>query len=108
MPGPYATVDELAAVLNITVANNNRGPLQACIDAASTEIDHHLAQEGIVEIDPGLLNRTNLNRAVEWWKAPDAGNNGVGYEAVGTVPPTSGFERHAAALLPLKVSWGLA
>lgn len=109
--GPYATAAELAAVLNITVTSTNTPALEACINAAAAEIDHHLAQDDFVEIDPGLLNRTNLNRAVEWWKAPSEYNSGVGVgipETGTLIKPQSGFERHALVLLPHKVSWGLA
>jgi len=109
--GPYCEVAEVAAELNIVVATNNEARLQACINVASTEIDHHLDDANFTagELDPGLLNRTNINRAIEWWKAPAAYNGGVGIPETGQLKtPQSGFERHAAALLPLKVSWGLA
>ena len=36
----YATVDELAAALRITVTAGNTAQLQSCLDAAAIEIDH--------------------------------------------------------------------
>lgn len=106
----YATPAELAGALNIMVTEANESALDACLDAAATEIDHHLAADTYVfDVDPGLLNRVNINRAIEWWKAPDAYNGNVGIEETGVlVTPASGFDRHAALLLPYKASWGLA
>jgi hypothetical protein len=105
----YATAAELAGVLNIDEGSANKPLLEACLNAAAAEIDHFLEQEGFVELDPGLLNRTNINRAVEWWKYPDAYGATVGTSETGTLtPPKAGFERHAAMLLPYKVSWGIA
>ena len=58
---------------------------------------------------PAIVTRTNVNRAVEWYKAPATYNGGIGFVETGALTaPQSGFERHAAALLPLKTSWGLA
>lgn len=109
---PYASVDDLAGALNITATAENTQNLEACLNAAAVEIDHHLdvaALGAIVELDPGLLARVNLNRAVEWYKSPDAYNGTVGYLEVGTLPPKlSGFERHAETLLPYRASWGIA
>jgi hypothetical protein len=108
---PYATVADLAVALNIAVTPANQTVLYDCLDAAATEIDHHLRLEGIIDADmpPSLIKRTNINRAVEWYKAPDTFNGGVGYVEVGQLQaPQSGFERHAAVLLPFKTSWGIA
>lgn len=110
----YATREELAAVLNVEITAKNEAILDACLNAATTEIDHYL--EGvtpgtvIIETDPGLLNRTCINRAVEWYKQPDLFGATVGYTEVGVLPNQvpSGFARHAAVLLPAKTAWGLA
>jgi len=102
----YATPDELATALAIRVTVENEQLLQDCLDAAATEIDHVLP----IMINPPdpLVNRTNVNRAVEWYKAPAAYNGGVGFDQTGVLTiPTSGFERHAAALLALKAQWGI-
>jgi acetylornithine deacetylase/succinyl-diaminopimelate desuccinylase-like protein len=107
----YATPDQLAVALDIRVTPANTDVLDACLEAAAAEIDHTLDR---LETDPlpvpapELVVRTNVNRAVEWYKAPAAYNGGVGYEQTGMLPsPTSGFERHAAVLVSLKQQWGI-
>lgn len=119
----YATIDQLAQALEIRVTDENAELLQDCLDAAAREIDHYLdvTVYAVQPVLPGqlpadvklpeepLLTRTNVNRGVEWYKAPATYNGGVGMVETGQlVAPTSGFERHAAALLPLKSAWGLA
>ena len=105
----YATVDELAAALEIRVTDENTDVLQACLDAATPEIDHILDGTDRRTRDDGqLVARVNINRAVEWCKAPATYNGGVGNTDAGTlVAPTSGFERHAAGHASrLEQSWG--
>lgn len=103
----YATSEQLAQALELTrITPEIEQLLVDCLDAAATEIDHVLP----VMVNPPdpLVVRTNINRAVEWFKAPAAYNGGVGIEQVGVLTvPASGFERHAAALLPLKSEWGI-
>jgi hypothetical protein len=104
----YATTADLADALNVVqVSTDMEIVLQACLDAATIEIDHFL--EDCLLVNPlttevaALLNRTNVNRAVEWYKAPATYNGGVGMAETGTIKaPTSGFERHWAALIPLR------
>ena len=105
----YATAAQLAEALEIRATTENSGLLGDCLDAAAAEIDHFLEGAPMVSPPPPLVVRTNVNRAVEWFKAPATYNGGVGYEATGVLAaPTSGFERHAAALLPYKQHWGIA
>jgi hypothetical protein len=105
----FATVDELADALGIKASSANQQVLEDCLDAAYVEIVHALGSAVYLDPPSGLLVRTNVNRAVEWYKAPAAANGGVGYVGIGTMQaPTSGFERHALVLLPYKVEWGLA
>jgi hypothetical protein len=108
----YATLDQLAEALRISVTAGNQQTLSDCLDAAAAEIDQVLVDS----VPPGeqtpeqqaLITRTNVNRAVEWWKAPDTYNGGVGYSDTGTMEaPKTGFERHAAAMLPVRVAWGV-
>lgn len=105
----YATVEQLAEALETRVTPENSTLLRDCLDAATIEIDHFLEYTEIY-IPPGaLLSRTCVNRAVEWFKAPATYNGGVGYVDTGVLnSPASGFERHAAALLPYKTGWGVA
>jgi hypothetical protein len=105
----YATPAQLAEALEIRVTTENQALLQSCVDAAAVEIDHFLEGQAIVSPPEALLVRTNVNRGVEWFKAPATYNGGVGYTDTGVLSaPTSGFERHAAALLPYKWDWGVA
>jgi hypothetical protein len=105
----YASIEQLAAALEIRPTTENSQLLRDCLDAAATEIDHFLEGVNIVNPAQGAIARTNINRAVEWFKAPATYNGGVGYTETGILPsPTSGFERHASALLPYKRNWGVA
>ena len=104
----YATPDDLANALEIRLTPENTGVLDDCLEAAAAEIDHCLEGTDMITPAPALVARTNVNRAVEWYKAPAAYNGGVGFGDTGTLEAPSGFERHAAALLPLQTSWGVA
>ena len=107
----YATPDDLAYALgDPRLATAVPELLESCLEAAAAEIDHALNRtDPLPDPPPALVARTNVNRAVEWFKAPDAYNGGVGFDQTGALPfPPSGFERHAAALRPLKQKWGLA
>lgn len=105
----YATPTQLAEALEIRVTTENQALLADCLDAAAIEIDHFLEGQAIIAPPDGMITRTNVNRAVEWFKAPAAYNGGVGYADTGVLTtPASGFERHASALLPYKVDWGVA
>ena len=117
----YATPEQLAVALETRVTEANRDFLQECLDAAAAEIDHSLDRtEALPDPLPvgteALLSSTNVNRAVEWYKAPATYNGGVGTTETGVLTaPTSGFARHAAVLLAgvdavggsLKQGWGL-
>lgn len=107
---PYATVAQLADALRIRVTTENTPILQGCLESAAAEIDAYLDRTTpMSDPRPELIVRTNVNRAVEWYKAPDTANGGVGFDQIGSVTtPTSGFDRHAATILPLKQQWGVA
>lgn len=106
----YATVDELAAALRVQVTPENTANLTACLAAAATEIDDALCRPADNPVDPAepLLNRVNLMRGVEWYKANDAafGFLGAGEDALRL--PRSTFARHAVTLTPLRARWGIA
>ena len=104
----YATPQDLADALEIRLTPENEQVLADCLDAAAAEIDHCLDDAPMIDPAPPIVARTNVNRAVEWYKAPAAFNGGVGFADIGTLEAPSGFERHAAALLPLQTSWGVA
>ena len=119
----YATVQELADALRVRVTEQNTPGLQACLDAAALEIDHEVDWRPVVQPLPGpgplelpadderlpLLNRVNLVRGVEWFKANDAAFGVIGYAETGALTaPRDAFNRHAFALLPVKERWGIA
>ena len=109
----YATIDELAAALRITVTAQNTAALEACLDAASVEIDAAIdrvdpAEPVPVDQEP-LLNRVNLVRGVEWFKSNDAAFGVVGTVDTGQLQaPRNGFNRHRSALRPVKQRFGVA
>lgn len=112
----YATADELAAALSTRVTVANEPVLDACLEAAAAEIDHSLDRiDALPAPVPAVVSRTNINRAVEWYKAPDSANGGVGFDQIGSVQvPASGFDRHAKVLqgalvdgASLKQQWGV-
>jgi hypothetical protein len=111
----YATVAELAAALRITVTTDNTATLQACLDAATLEIDTAMDRFDVVTPMSGtpeqeaLANRVNVLRGVEWFKSNDAAFGVVGFADTGVLQaPKNTFARHAAALVPLKQQWGVA
>ena len=106
----YATVDELAAALRIRVLPDNTAALQACLDAAAEEIDFELDRtDPLPDPPPFVVNRTNVNRAVEWFKAADAANGIIGFEQIGLIyAPKDGFARHAVTIVSQKQQWGVA
>jgi hypothetical protein len=110
----YATVDELAAALRITVTAQNTPTLQACLDAAGEEIDHAVdwvtAPAHPIELPPDpLLNRVNILRGVEWFKSNDAAFGVIGFADTGALQaPKNTFARHAASLIVVKEQYGVA
>lgn len=102
----YATPEQLAEALEIRVTPDNQQLLADCLDAAAAEIDHCLA-DADPNLDPftdPIVIRVNVNRGVEWFKAPATYNGGIGTADIGVMTaPTSGFGRYWAALVPLRV-----
>jgi hypothetical protein len=105
----YATIDELAAALRVTVTAANQATLEACLAAAAAEIDHATDRlTPLDETDP-LANRVNVLRGVEWFKSNDAAFGVIGFADTGALQaPKNTFARHAATLVVLKEQWGVA
>ena len=113
---PYATEEELAAAVRVRVTAENEAGLTACLAAAQAEIDHEVdwtdpTEPHYPDGDPrsALLNRVNIARGVEWWKANDAAFGVIGTSDTGALTaPRDGFGRHRLALSPCKQRWGVA
>lgn len=106
----YATADELAQALRVRVTPENTELLEACLSAAAEEIDHELDRtEPLPDPVPASVNRCNVNRAVEWFKAADAAYGMVGFDQVGVLrAPADGFKRHASSIAMHKSQFGIA
>jgi hypothetical protein len=109
----YCSIQELADALRVAVTAANTATLTACCEAAAIEID-----DAVDSPDPPdytgppwnpLLNRVNVLRGVEWWKANDAAFGVIGYDQTGAIrTPRNGFARHSMALMPLRAQFGVA
>lgn len=62
-----------------------------------------------LEQGAALVNRVNVLRGVEWWKANDAAFGVIGFDETGSLTvPRDTFARHGRTLVPLKQRWGVA
>ena len=107
----YATAAELAAALRVPVSDKNEDLLEASVAAASAEIDHQCGRDVTtpIPVDDPLAHMVALARGVEWFKANDAAFGAVGFDATGVLTaPRDGFARHAADLVPLVQTFGIA
>jgi hypothetical protein len=108
----YCTVDELAAALHVRLTPANTAGLQVCIDAAADEIDGALDRFDDDPIapapdSPALVNRDNVLRAVQWYKANDVALGTAGTATQGVLtPPAEPFI--PASEVPYRQGWGLA
>lgn len=108
----YASLEDLAQAVRVQVTDKNREQLQRCVDAASIEIDHWL---GANLLDPDsaagspLAAEVCIARGTEYWKASDAIFGVLGFDGAGVLTaPRDGFSRHAATLMPLVQTFGIA
>jgi hypothetical protein len=110
--GPvYASAEDLASALRIQVTPKTQTLLDAAVAAASIEIDHECGRDEADPIPPDdpLAYVVCIARGVEWFKANDAAYGVIGFDATGVLAaPRDGFARHAANLIPLKQSFGIA
>ena len=106
----YATTEQLALALHIKATPEKEPDLQRALDAAAEEIDQDLDRvEPLPDPPPAAVVATNIDRAVEWYKAADAAYGIVGVEDTGAIrAPKDGFARHAQNLTPFKQRWGIA
>jgi hypothetical protein len=107
----YATADELAAAVRVTVGSKNSDLLAACVNAASAEIDHECNryEDSPIDDDDPIAHMVCIARGVEWYKANDAAFGALGFDGTGVLrAPDDPFARHAATLIPLKQQFGIA
>jgi hypothetical protein len=107
----YASADQLAAALRIAVTVKNQADLDACVAAASEEIDQYvdlLAPAVLPTPTPALVERVCIARAVEWFKAQDSAFGALGFDGTGVLTtPADGFARHARNLITWKSQFGI-
>jgi len=113
-PHAYATVNQLAALLNLAVPTvaQTEG-MQRVLNAAAAEIDWELAFTVAAPAPvppPPLVVQVNLARAVELWKEAWTGFGIVplGPDVVPVVTARDSWHRHARTLAPLKTQWGIS
>jgi hypothetical protein len=108
----YATVDELARVLQLSSPSAAQtAALNRVLEAAASEIDLYLAPAAPYSAPfPDLVVEVNLERAVDHWKAEQSpfGLIGLSGEGPSTFSARNTWKRHAITLLPLKESFGVA
>lgn len=107
----YASRDQLAAAVRVQVTGKNADLLDACVAAASAEIEHECGRsvDDPIPVDDPLAHMTCIARGVEWYKANDAAFGALGFDNTGVLTaPVDGFARHAPSLVPLKVTFGIA
>ena len=106
---PYATVGELATILQVN-ATSNALALERVLIAAAGEINSETGRTDLSGWELELAAQVNLARAEELWKQMKApwGLIGLDSELGATRIARDTFERHAHALAPLKQEWGIA
>ena len=105
----YATVEELALAVGKAANAQTTPQMRACLEAATTEIDHFVDRTTPIPEGDMLVNRVCLLRAVEWFKANDAAFGVVGMAETGSlIAPRDTFARHGRTLVPLKERFGVA
>lgn len=106
---PFVTVNELAAILQVN-ATSNADALERVLTAAAGEIATECGRTDFAGWELSLVQQVNLARAEELWKQMKApwGVIDGSLEFGGTRIARDTFARHAQALAPLKVEWGIA
>jgi hypothetical protein len=108
---PYASADDLAAALRISVTPKTSAMLEAAVDAASDEIDHWAGRnlDTPIPADDALAHVVCIARGVEHYKANDVAFGALGFDNTGVLAaPGDSFDRHARTLIPLVQSFGIA
>ena len=108
---PYATVEELAAILKVK-ASTRGFELRRVLETAAAEINAEIgtAAMPLTGWQVSLATEVNLERAVEHWRQMESpfGWIGLGQEAGPARIALDSWNQHANKLAPLKASWGFA
>ena len=107
---PYATPEQLADALHIRPSAEKLPALNRALASAATEIDQDLDRfDPLPEPPPEAIVATNIDRAVEWYKAADNAFGIIGTEDTGAIRTRlDGFARHAHNISAYKQRWGIA
>jgi hypothetical protein len=107
----YATVEQLAAALRVTVTPKNSEWLALCLDAAASVVDQlcdRPADDPMPDPPPALAVTENIAIGIEFYKANDAAFGAVGFADIGVMSvPADVYARHRNALIPIKVQFGV-
>lgn len=109
---PYATVEELAAILK--VKPETRGfELRRVLETAAAEINSEIGRgtaSPLTGWEVSIAAEVNIERAVEHWRQMESpfGWIGLGQEAGPARIALDSWNQHANKLAPLKASWGFA
>lgn len=106
----YATVDDLATALHISVTPANTAALQRALDASAEEINHDLDRiDPLPDPAPAAITQANIALAVEAYKMPDSAFGVLGFNDTGAVRAAKdSLPRYWPLLDPYKQQWGFA
>jgi hypothetical protein len=106
----YGTVDELMRRLKIRQPSTEQELQgQACLDAASLEIDAEVGRTSPYDEAPALVIEVCYQRAVEYWHQAPMAFNVIGLDSEAPIRLSrNSWEPYAFRLAPLKESWGMA
>jgi hypothetical protein len=110
----YATVSELATLLNVS-STQRHDALFRVLSAAADEIDHEIGTADTYGVEtpysnpPPIVREVNLERAVEHWQEEQSpfGITNLG-DDLAMYTARDSWDRHAHKLRILKGSWGIA
>lgn len=111
-PAPYATVEQIAPLLNIRNPTDEQiAGMERVLLAAAYEINDEI--DNRTDLSPGqlaLVEEVNIERAVEHWQQGKSpfGIFGLGPELGAERVARDSWDRHARKLEKLKESWGFA
>lgn len=109
----YATLEEFVRRLRLESPTPEAlDAAQACLDAATQEIDVYLSRIGdpptLSTDEQALVEIVNIDRAAEHWRLTPYGALNTGPDMPPVLTARDSWYRHARKLASLKSSWGVA